>query len=204
MKVFWLAFLGKLAATAFLAACAFYGFGPEKWVRAVLPPGIGDAWLLAVRIAFLVCGAAAIVIWAVRRKKAHDATAGSGKLDKNENFLPAKKAVTYAYDRLHKTEWGSYFRGWSREQTEEEKVITGCHMLVNHGVPAYGKEPLSTEYRPVNTGDVAIEMALWTYSSDFEDGVALRVRNHPERILYRHISFLNKDLDALIEREQNA
>lgn len=50
-RIFTLAFLGKLVAAIFIAACVFVGFGPDKWIEFIFGHGV---WI--ARILFLVFG----------------------------------------------------------------------------------------------------------------------------------------------------
>lgn len=62
MRIFSLAFLGKLAAVLFVAVCSALGFGPDNWAQALM--GLDQpVWLLAVRVALIVLAGG--VIWMV-------------------------------------------------------------------------------------------------------------------------------------------
>src|SRR5689334_15877756 len=44
VRIFTLAFAGKVAGSIFIAICVFLGFGPDKWVEFILGPAIAP-WI---------------------------------------------------------------------------------------------------------------------------------------------------------------
>lgn len=61
IRAFFGSLLGKLAATLFLAVCAYFGFGPDKWMPWIVESASPITFVM--RIVFLALGAVVLLLW---------------------------------------------------------------------------------------------------------------------------------------------
>jgi len=90
-NIFWKAFAGKVAAAIFLAICALFGFGPDKWVKFMiqdLPQWFTPGWARAtfLTLAFLTL---ALLVWPWFSKKR------SGVSENKDHWTERKQVEIY-------------------------------------------------------------------------------------------------------------
>jgi hypothetical protein len=62
-RAFFSSALGRIVTAILLAVCAFFGFGPDQWVRWVMPGPDTDLSVWVARLIFLFFGSVGLVLW---------------------------------------------------------------------------------------------------------------------------------------------
>jgi hypothetical protein len=148
-----MALLGKVAATIFIAICAFFGFGPDEWVRLVMPGPDTNLALLVARIVFLVLGAAVLGLFLYQEV--------IGWLPWSKP-IPLPEAAREAYDKMQGTLWRLAADKWHGNPSErldffasylaQHAQLLGCAPPSKMLLPIPAEELRSGTFR--NGGDV--------------------------------------------------
>jgi hypothetical protein len=137
---FWRAFvgamLGKLIITIFIAACAFFGFGPDRWIALVM--GVEPSLVILARIVLVGTGLATFLVlvgpW-IRHQLGALAWLG-----------PSYEPLPSVARRLYEATLGTAIAEFAKNSSDTPDEILGWYAFwaVQKGLPIYGKRPPSS------------------------------------------------------------
>jgi hypothetical protein len=184
MRTFWMAFFGRLAATAFVALCGLLGFGPDEWVRFVIPGPDTSISLIAARVVFLLLGAGVLGVALYQLI--------TGWLPWLRP-IPLPEAARMAYDQLDGTLWRTVTDKWNN--TPDERLSFIATYLAQH-VSLVASSPPSQKQMPIPPEEFK--------SGVFHDGGRVFRRHFEEHDHFVDLAISRSNLKAAIKRMKDA
>ena len=181
MRIFILAFFGKLCAALFIALCIALGFGPTDW--AVLVLGTEEPlWVWALRFVLIVGAGALFWFVFISRTKT-----SSNEPEPENEYIGMKEAATIAYEETRGTKAAEIAESVNRDD------VLGyyAHALFNGTTTLYGTHPPSQKLEEIPNEEYG--------RCRFEDDYSSLRRHSEQRNIYENVQIKRSDLERRIQ-----